>query len=108
MVQDAFTLKGRTVAITRPCDQAEETGKMIEKKGFSYNCPQFSSYNTLSDNLTNVGNKELKNLKRKAYRDFYLNIFRIVDILRTTPNKIGLFKNALSAFRLMLKDTMVN
>jgi len=33
MVQDAFTLKGRTVAITRPCDQAEETGKMIEKKG---------------------------------------------------------------------------
>jgi uroporphyrinogen-III synthase len=33
MVQDAFTLKGRTVAITRPCDQAEETGKIIEKKG---------------------------------------------------------------------------
>jgi uroporphyrinogen-III synthase len=33
MVQDAFILKGRTVAITRPCDQAEETGKIIEKKG---------------------------------------------------------------------------
>jgi uroporphyrinogen-III synthase len=33
MVQDAFTLRGRTVAITRPCDQAEETGKLIEKKG---------------------------------------------------------------------------
>lgn len=82
--------------------------KMIEKKGFSYDCPQFSSYNTLSDNLTNVDNRELKNLKRKAYRDFYLNIPRIAGILKTTPNKIGLFKNALSAFRLMLKDTMVN
>lgn len=33
MVQDAFTLKGRTVAVTRPRDQAEEAGKMIEKKG---------------------------------------------------------------------------
>lgn len=33
MVQDVFTLKGRTIAITRPRDQAEETGKMIEKKG---------------------------------------------------------------------------
>lgn len=33
MVQDVFTLKGRTIAIIRPRDQAEETGKMIEKKG---------------------------------------------------------------------------
>jgi uroporphyrinogen-III synthase len=33
MVQEAFTLKGRTVAVTRPRDQAEEAGKMIEKKG---------------------------------------------------------------------------
>jgi len=33
MVQEAFTLKERTVAVTRPHDQAEEAGKMIEKKG---------------------------------------------------------------------------
>jgi len=33
MVQEALTLKGRTIAITRPRDQAEEAGKMIEKKG---------------------------------------------------------------------------
>jgi uroporphyrinogen-III synthase len=33
MVQDAFTLKGRTIAITRPRDQAEEASKMIEEKG---------------------------------------------------------------------------
>jgi uroporphyrinogen-III synthase len=33
MVQEAFTLKGRTVAVTRPRDQAEEAGKMIEKRG---------------------------------------------------------------------------
>jgi uroporphyrinogen-III synthase len=33
MVQKAVTLKGRTIAVTRPRGQAEETGKMIEKKG---------------------------------------------------------------------------
>ena len=33
MVQDALTLKGRTVAITRPRDQAEETGKVIKQYG---------------------------------------------------------------------------
>lgn len=33
MVQDAFTLKGRTIAITRPRDRAEEACKMIEEKG---------------------------------------------------------------------------
>ncbi|MCP8321501.1 MAG: uroporphyrinogen-III synthase [archaeon] len=33
MVQDSFMLKGRTVAITRPRDQAEEACKMIEEKG---------------------------------------------------------------------------
>jgi len=33
MVQNAFTLKGRTVAITRPREQAEETGKLIKQYG---------------------------------------------------------------------------
>jgi uroporphyrinogen-III synthase len=33
MVQDALTLKGRTVAITRPREQAEETGKLIKQYG---------------------------------------------------------------------------
>jgi uroporphyrinogen-III synthase len=33
MVQNAFTLKGRTVAITRPRDQAEDTGKLIKQYG---------------------------------------------------------------------------
>jgi len=33
MVQDAFILKGRTIAITRPLDQAEEACKMIEERG---------------------------------------------------------------------------
>lgn len=33
MVQNAFTLKGRTVAITRPRDQAEETGNLIKQYG---------------------------------------------------------------------------
>ena len=33
MVQDALTLKGRTVAITRPREQAEETGELIRKYG---------------------------------------------------------------------------
>ncbi|WGM88840.1 MAG: uroporphyrinogen-III synthase [Candidatus Bathyarchaeum tardum] len=33
MVQDNFSLKGRTVAITRPVDQAEETGKLITRYG---------------------------------------------------------------------------
>jgi len=33
MVQNAFTLKGRTIAITRPGGQAEETGKLIKKYG---------------------------------------------------------------------------
>jgi uroporphyrinogen-III synthase len=33
MVQEAVTLKGRTIAVTRPRVQAEEAGKMIEKKG---------------------------------------------------------------------------
>lgn len=33
MVQEAVTLKGRTIAVTRPRGQAEETGKMIAKKG---------------------------------------------------------------------------
>ncbi len=33
MVQKALTLKGRTVAITRPQGQAEEAGKLIEEKG---------------------------------------------------------------------------
>ncbi len=33
MVQDAFMLKGRTIAITRPRDQAEEACKIIEEKG---------------------------------------------------------------------------
>lgn len=33
MVQDTFTLKGRTVAITRPVDQAEETGELIKSFG---------------------------------------------------------------------------
>jgi len=33
MVQNAFTLKGKTVAITRPREQAEETGKLIKQYG---------------------------------------------------------------------------
>jgi len=33
MVQNAFTLKGRIVAITRPRDQAEETGNLIKQYG---------------------------------------------------------------------------
>ncbi len=33
MVQNAFTLKGKTVAITRPRDQAEDTGKLIKQYG---------------------------------------------------------------------------
>ncbi|MCP8307584.1 MAG: uroporphyrinogen-III synthase [archaeon] len=33
MVQDAFMLRGRTIAITRPLDQAKEACKMIEEKG---------------------------------------------------------------------------
>ncbi len=33
MVQNAFTLKGRTVAITRPRGQAEETARLIKKYG---------------------------------------------------------------------------
>jgi uroporphyrinogen-III synthase len=33
MVQEAVTLKGRTIAVTRPRGQAEEAGEMIAKKG---------------------------------------------------------------------------
>jgi uroporphyrinogen-III synthase len=33
MVQDDFTLKGRTVALTRPLNQAKETGNLIEQYG---------------------------------------------------------------------------
>ena len=33
MVQEAVTLKGRTIAVTRPWGQAEEAGEMIAKKG---------------------------------------------------------------------------
>jgi len=33
MVQESSTLKGKTIAITRPRGQAEEAAKMIEKKG---------------------------------------------------------------------------
>jgi uroporphyrinogen-III synthase len=33
MVQNAFTLKGRTIAITRPREQAEETSRLIRKYG---------------------------------------------------------------------------
>jgi uroporphyrinogen-III synthase len=33
MVQDDFTLKGRTVALTRPLNQAKETGNLIKQYG---------------------------------------------------------------------------
>jgi uroporphyrinogen-III synthase len=33
MVQDDFTLKGRTVALTRPLNQAKETGNLIKRYG---------------------------------------------------------------------------
>jgi len=33
MVQEGSALKGKTIAITRPCGQAEEVAKMIEKRG---------------------------------------------------------------------------
>jgi uroporphyrinogen-III synthase len=33
MVQEAVTLKGRTIAVTRPWGQAEEAGEIIAKKG---------------------------------------------------------------------------
>ena len=33
MVQNAFTLNGRTIAITRPREQAEETSRLIKKYG---------------------------------------------------------------------------
>ena len=33
MVQKTPTLKGKTVAITRPAGQAEEAGKLIKEKG---------------------------------------------------------------------------
>jgi uroporphyrinogen-III synthase len=40
MVQDGFTLKGRTVAITRPRNQAEETGNLIKQySGIPYFIP---------------------------------------------------------------------
>lgn len=80
----------------------------INNKKIDYGSPEFSSYNTLSDNLSCVTNGELKNLKRRAYREFYLDIFRAINIIKTTPNKLGLIRNAISTARLMLKDTMVN
>jgi uroporphyrinogen-III synthase len=33
VVQSAQTLKGKTIAVTRPCGQAKEEGKIIEEKG---------------------------------------------------------------------------
>jgi len=33
MVQDGFTLKGRTIAVTRPSDQAEDTANLIKQFG---------------------------------------------------------------------------
>jgi uroporphyrinogen-III synthase len=33
MVQDQSELKGKTIAVTRPCGQANEEGQIIEKKG---------------------------------------------------------------------------
>ncbi|MGB9915453.1 MAG: uroporphyrinogen-III synthase [Candidatus Bathyarchaeales archaeon] len=33
MVQEGFTLKGRTIVVTRPREQAEETGKLITERG---------------------------------------------------------------------------
>ncbi|MFA5089606.1 MAG: radical SAM protein [Candidatus Omnitrophota bacterium] len=80
----------------------------IKKEGLDYNSPSFSSYNTLSDNLSCVTDKELKDLKRKAYREFYINISRVMDIFKTTPNKLGLVRNVFSTARLMVKDTMAN
>ncbi|MCW4047613.1 MAG: uroporphyrinogen-III synthase [Candidatus Bathyarchaeota archaeon] len=38
MVQDAQTLKGRTVAVTRPCGQVEEAADLIEKRGGTPYC----------------------------------------------------------------------
>lgn len=43
MVQDAFTLKGKTLAITRPLDQAKETGNLIKRyNGKPYFIPTIS------------------------------------------------------------------
>ncbi|HDQ07080.1 MAG TPA: uroporphyrinogen-III synthase [Candidatus Bathyarchaeota archaeon] len=52
MVQNGFTLKGRTVAITRSRDQAEETGKLIKQyEGEPYFIPAIEIKAT-SDLLT--------------------------------------------------------
>jgi len=82
--------------------------KGFNKAALNYDSQNFSSYNVLSDNISSVSYRELKDLKRKAFREFYLNIPRVIGILKTTPNKMSLFKNAISAFRLIFKDTTAN
>ncbi|MBL7190052.1 B12-binding domain-containing radical SAM protein [bacterium] len=51
----------------------------------------YSDYHDLSVNLSKVSNERLWQLKRLAYKKFYLNFKRVWYILKANPFKIGLF-----------------
>ncbi|MCW4035155.1 MAG: uroporphyrinogen-III synthase [Candidatus Bathyarchaeota archaeon] len=81
MVQDKLTLRGKTVALTRPRDQATETGKLVEKyQGKPYYIPSIEITPTYDIEAVNTFFNALKN--RKVDLVVFMSVNGIKYLLR--------------------------
>ncbi|MCX8152950.1 MAG: uroporphyrinogen-III synthase [Candidatus Bathyarchaeota archaeon] len=69
MVQEGFTLKGRTIVITRPREQAEETAKLIKERGGE---PYFFSTIEIKNSNSNLGVKKFVEALEKGEVDYVI------------------------------------
>ncbi len=63
---------------------------------------RYSDYHDISVNLSQVPAKRLWQLKKRAYRKFYLSPKRVFLILRANPFRVGLWEGILYLFKMVL------
>jgi radical SAM superfamily enzyme YgiQ (UPF0313 family) len=67
----------------------------------------FADYSTISINLSQVSDRELFAVNKRAYRRFYLDPVRIARILKVVPKNPQLLSNILLTARLFFRDSVV-
>lgn len=68
------------------------------------NWKKFRDYSEFTVNLSNASDDYFSNVRKKAYRRFYLSARRIKSNITKTPKNALLLHNAWAVFRLFLKD----
>ncbi|MEO0069810.1 MAG: hypothetical protein ABIK18_03340, partial [candidate division WOR-3 bacterium] len=74
--------------------------------GYDPTAYRFKDYSTMTVNLSAVDDKTLHRLNKRAYRKFYLNPRRILNILKVVPKNSRTLINAFLVLKLLFKDSV--